>query len=315
MATDLVPNRGTRSTRSVHDTCYRATSVAVASPRARRSAWPTSSDSASRSTSACSSASTRSSPTRPTSTAPRRSATSSGRPRRGAVGRRRREAVGTVTLVYDHHSTRPRRQAHRAPAHPPRGDRLDAARASRRAPLSRGRRAARRGARDQAHRRRPHRHQGRQARQVRRHDDRRRSSEARRRGVVRRHRPLRPSTGSTGWRAPDSPIHRVDPRAKVLATAVFVVCVVSFGKYDVLGLLPFASSPSSSPPRAASRSGFSARLLLIVSPFALVVGVFNPLLDRDGRRAGGRRRRSPAAGSRTPRSCCASCSRRRRRSC
>jgi cobalt/nickel transport system permease protein len=81
--------------------------------------------------------------------------------------------------------------------------------------------------------------------------------------------------------AADSPIHRVDPRAKVLATAVFIVCVVSFGKYDVIGLLPFALFPVVMASRGGLPLRFIGRLLLIASPFALVVGVFNPLLDRD----------------------------------
>lgn len=81
--------------------------------------------------------------------------------------------------------------------------------------------------------------------------------------------------------AADTPIHRIDPRAKVLTTAVFVVCVVSFGKYDVLGMLPFALFPVVMASRGGLPLGFIGRLLLIASPFALVVGVFNPLLDRE----------------------------------
>jgi cobalt/nickel transport system permease protein len=78
----------------------------------------------------------------------------------------------------------------------------------------------------------------------------------------------------------DSPVHRLDPRAKLLATAVFVVCVASFGKYEVAGLVPFFAYPAALatagdvPPRPL------ARLLTAASPLALLVGVWNPLLDR-----------------------------------
>ena len=41
----------------------------------------------------------------------------------------------------------------------------------------------------------------------------------------------------------DTAIHRLDPRAKVLATLVFVVTVVSFGKYEVTALVPFLLFP------------------------------------------------------------------------
>jgi len=79
----------------------------------------------------------------------------------------------------------------------------------------------------------------------------------------------------------DTSIHRVDPRAKVIATAVFIVCVVSYGKYDLLGLLPFALFPVIMATEGGLPLGFLGRLLLVVSPFALVLGAFNPLFDRE----------------------------------
>ena len=41
----------------------------------------------------------------------------------------------------------------------------------------------------------------------------------------------------------DSPAHRLDPRAKLLATLAFVVAVVSFPKYEVSALAPFVFFP------------------------------------------------------------------------
>jgi cobalt/nickel transport system permease protein len=75
-------------------------------------------------------------------------------------------------------------------------------------------------------------------------------------------------------------VHRLDPRAKVLTTLVFLVCVVSFGKYDVLPLLPFVLFPLAMAGEGDLPFGFLARKVLIVAPFALVIGMFNPVLDR-----------------------------------
>lgn len=79
----------------------------------------------------------------------------------------------------------------------------------------------------------------------------------------------------------DTPLHRLDPRAKLLTTLVFVVCVASFGKYEVSALFPFAVFPAvlavigNLPLRPLLK-----RLLLLI-PFPLMVGLFNPLIDRE----------------------------------
>jgi cobalt/nickel transport system permease protein len=78
----------------------------------------------------------------------------------------------------------------------------------------------------------------------------------------------------------DSPAHRLDPRAKLLATLAFVIAVVSFPKYEVSALAPFVFFPL----LMAGVGGIPVRLVirrvLIVSPFAIMIGLFNPLLDR-----------------------------------
>ncbi len=38
-------------------------------------------------------------------------------------------------------------------------------------------------------------------------------------------------------------VHRLDPRAKVLTTLCFIVCVVSFDKYQISAMLPFLIYP------------------------------------------------------------------------
>lgn len=78
----------------------------------------------------------------------------------------------------------------------------------------------------------------------------------------------------------DTPVHRLDPRAKVVTTLVFLVCVVSFGKYQLLPMLPFLLYPVWLVAEGGLPGGFLFRKLLAVAPFAIFVGIFNPLLDR-----------------------------------
>lgn len=78
----------------------------------------------------------------------------------------------------------------------------------------------------------------------------------------------------------DTFLHRLDPRAKVLTTAVFLVCVVSFGKHDLAQMLPFLLFPVVTIAAGDLPVGFLVRKLIAVAPFAVLVGAFNPLLDR-----------------------------------
>jgi len=78
----------------------------------------------------------------------------------------------------------------------------------------------------------------------------------------------------------DTPIHRIDPRVKVIVTLVYLVCVVSFDRYVVLGLLPFVFFPVVLAAEANLPLGFLGKRLLQAAPFAVLVGAFNPLLDR-----------------------------------
>ncbi len=79
----------------------------------------------------------------------------------------------------------------------------------------------------------------------------------------------------------DTLVHRMDPRAKVVTTLAFVVTVVSFGKYEVSALFPFVLYPSVLVSVGRLPTGYLLGKLVLVSPFALFVGVFNPLLDRE----------------------------------
>jgi cobalt/nickel transport system permease protein len=81
--------------------------------------------------------------------------------------------------------------------------------------------------------------------------------------------------------ARDTALHRLDPRAKLLTAMFFVLAVVSFGKYEISALLPYVVFPLFLALAGGIPPAFLARKLLIVSPFILFVGIFNPLIDRE----------------------------------
>ncbi len=78
----------------------------------------------------------------------------------------------------------------------------------------------------------------------------------------------------------DTAIHRLDPRAKLLATLLFIVTVVSFPKYEIAGLLPFFLFPVLLFALADIPVRFIMKKVLLVSSFAFFIGIFNPAIDR-----------------------------------
>jgi cobalt/nickel transport system permease protein len=80
--------------------------------------------------------------------------------------------------------------------------------------------------------------------------------------------------------AGDTPLHRLDARAKVLVVLVFVLCVVSFDKYELSAMLPFFIFPFVMAARGNLPPGYLIRKIGVVIPFAFVVGAFNPFFDR-----------------------------------
>lgn len=77
-----------------------------------------------------------------------------------------------------------------------------------------------------------------------------------------------------------TPIHRLDPRAKVLATGAFLLAVVSYPKYEIAALLQFFLFPIVLVTAGQLPVGFFVRKVIIVSPFAIMVGIFNPFFDQ-----------------------------------
>jgi len=78
----------------------------------------------------------------------------------------------------------------------------------------------------------------------------------------------------------DTPLGRIDPRVKLVTTLAFIVTVLSYGKYQIAALLPLAVYPLVLMGMGDVPARFLIRKLLIASPFAIFVGLFNPLLDR-----------------------------------
>jgi len=77
----------------------------------------------------------------------------------------------------------------------------------------------------------------------------------------------------------DTPVHRLDPRTKVISTLAFIITVVSFPKYEVIRLIPFFIFPVVIFSLGDIPVRFILKKVLFASIFAVLIGLFNPLLD------------------------------------
>lgn len=78
----------------------------------------------------------------------------------------------------------------------------------------------------------------------------------------------------------DSPIHRLSAGVKTIVALLFIVAVVSFPKYEVLELLPLFAFPLVLITLGDVPLKPLLWRMLLVSPFAVFAGMFNPLLDK-----------------------------------
>jgi len=78
----------------------------------------------------------------------------------------------------------------------------------------------------------------------------------------------------------DSFIHRLHPLAKLLATLVYTVVLVSYDKYAIIALLPFLFFPVFVAAAGRIPAGPVLKRLLYVEPMIICVGLLNPLFDR-----------------------------------
>ena len=80
--------------------------------------------------------------------------------------------------------------------------------------------------------------------------------------------------------ARSSPIHALHPASKLIATIAYILVTLSFGKYDLSGLVPMLLWPI----LLFQISGTEVRScfykLRIVLPLVMAVGLFNPFFDR-----------------------------------
>jgi len=79
----------------------------------------------------------------------------------------------------------------------------------------------------------------------------------------------------------DSAVHRLDPRVKVLVTLAYIVSVMSFSRYELAALIPFFLFPVVMISLGGLPPHYIFKKILILCPFVMLVGVFNPVFDRE----------------------------------
>lgn len=77
-----------------------------------------------------------------------------------------------------------------------------------------------------------------------------------------------------------SPLHRLDTRAKLLVTLLFLIFVLSLPLDNLAGLILFFVYPIVSCAMAGISYGAVFKRSLFVLPFIIFIGIFNPILDR-----------------------------------
>lgn len=78
----------------------------------------------------------------------------------------------------------------------------------------------------------------------------------------------------------DTPAHRLDARAKSVVTLAFIAVLMSFARHELSALLPFALFPVVMLSLGQLPIRPLARKIAVAAPFAVMVGLFNPWLDR-----------------------------------
>jgi len=79
----------------------------------------------------------------------------------------------------------------------------------------------------------------------------------------------------------DTALHKIDPRAKLLVALFFILTVLSFGKYEISSLIPFFIFPIYFLSFGNIPVMYIVKKILMVSPFVLMIGIFNPIIDRN----------------------------------
>lgn len=74
-------------------------------------------------------------------------------------------------------------------------------------------------------------------------------------------------------------IHRINSTVKLIVALAYIVCVISFGKYDVVNIFPLLFYPIIIMALAEIPAKALLKRVLVVSPFVIGVGIFNPIFD------------------------------------
>lgn len=79
----------------------------------------------------------------------------------------------------------------------------------------------------------------------------------------------------------DTPAHRLDARAKAVVTLAYIAVLMSFDRHELSALTPFALFPLVMLSVGQLPVRPLARKIAVAAPFAIMVGLFNPWLDRE----------------------------------
>lgn len=77
----------------------------------------------------------------------------------------------------------------------------------------------------------------------------------------------------------ETTIHRLHPLAKLLTTVSYLTVVVSFGKYEISGLMPLLFYPVMVFVLAELPVGPIIKRMLLASPLIIGIGILNPFFD------------------------------------
>lgn len=78
----------------------------------------------------------------------------------------------------------------------------------------------------------------------------------------------------------DTFIHKLQPLIKLLVSIIYIIIVVSFDKYEILGLLPMIIYPIMIFSLGEIPVSTIIKRMLIVLPFVIGIGILNPIFDK-----------------------------------
>ncbi|MBF7096394.1 cobalt ECF transporter T component CbiQ [Alkalibacter mobilis] len=76
-------------------------------------------------------------------------------------------------------------------------------------------------------------------------------------------------------------MHRLSPTIKLIVTLIYILLVVSFGKYQLGGVIAMSAYPLIMLSLAEMPAKELIKRVVVAMPFVMGVGIFNPVFDRD----------------------------------